>query len=89
LDVVSTEYQEQTSARAISGTIAAEVILPVTLPVSREISRNSRAHCMTKHISASVATERPTITLESQVSTMTMRGTSNTGNAERNAQPKT
>src|SRR5579862_8779418 len=67
-DVVSTEYHEQISATAMSGTTTTEVTLPAPLPVAREISRSSSAHCAAKHNSAKVATERPTMTLESQVS---------------------
>ena len=88
-DVVSTEYQEQTSATAISGTTTRDVVRPTSLPVAREISRSIKAHWATKHNSAIVATERPTTTLESQVSKMTMRCTSYTGKAERKAHPDT
>src|SRR5580692_2289060 len=75
-DVVSTEYQEQVSAIAMRGTRANAVILPTTLPAAREVSRNMSAHWATKHISAMVATVRPTMTLDNQESTMQMRGTS-------------
>ena len=66
--MVSTEYQEKSSATAMSGTTASAVTLPTPLPVARDISRSSSAHCAAKHSSAKVATERPTMTLESQVS---------------------
>src|SRR5579862_3716047 len=82
-EVVSTEYQEQVSAITISGTTAREANLPTTLPDAREVSCSISAHCATKHSSAIVATERPTMTLGSQVLNRQMRGTSNTGNALR------
>ena len=47
------------------------------------------AHCAAKHSSATVATVRPTKTLESQVSNRQMRCTSARGRNERKAQPKT
>ena len=50
---------------------------------------SSKAHWATKHNSATVATDRPTMTLDSRESTRTMRGMSYTGNTERNAQPNT
>ena len=73
----------------MSGTITTAVTLPTPLPVAREISRSMSAHCAAKHSSAKVATVRPTMTLESQVSNSTTRGTSKTGRAERYAQPST
>jgi hypothetical protein len=75
-EVVSTEYQEHVSAITIRGTRASEVTLPTTLPAARELSRNISAHCATKHNSATVATERPIMTLDSQESTTQKRGTS-------------
>ena len=51
--------------------------------------RNTIAHCAAKQSSATVATERPTITLESQVSNRQIRCTSARGSTERNAQPNT
>ena len=69
--------------------LAALLALSTLLPVAREISRSIKAHWATKHNSAIVATERPTTTLESQVSKMTMRCTSYTGKAERKAHPDT
>ena len=74
--MVSTEYQENSSATAISGTTTTEVTWPTPLPVAREIARSSSAHCAAKHSSAKVATERPTMTLESQVSNRQKRCTS-------------
>src|SRR5262245_28498806 len=87
--VVSTEYQEQVSATTINGTITRAVDAPSTLPVACDDARSSSAHCATKHSSATVATERPITTLASHESTITSRGTSNTGTNERYAQPAT
>src|SRR6201999_1968879 len=47
------------------------------------------AHCAAKQTSATVATERPTATLDSQVSNRQIRCTSARGKNERNAQPNT
>jgi hypothetical protein len=88
-DVVSTEYHEHISAITINGNTTYDVARAVMQPVSRDVWRNISAHCATKHNSATVATERPTTTLDSQVLTTTSRCTSNTGNTERNAQPNT
>src|SRR5882762_1276932 len=74
--VVSTAYQEHASAIAMSGTSATDTILATTLPVARAVSRSIKAHWPAKHNSARVATERPTMTLESQVSNRPRRGTS-------------
>src|SRR5260370_32751602 len=84
-DVVSTEYHEQTSATAISGTSVAATARTALLPAECAIARNHRVHCPTKHSSATVATERPTMTLQSQESKMQTRGTSNTRKTERKA----
>src|SRR5260370_28476325 len=88
-DVVSTEYQEQASAIAIRGTTASETAVPNAQRAAREISLSINAHCPTKHNSATVATDRPTITLDSQWLNRQMRGTSYTRKADRNAQPST
>ena len=88
-EVVSTEYQEHSSAIAIIGSSAREVATPKRLPASRAASRSSSAHCATKHSSATVATLRPTTTLDQKLSTITSRGTSYTGHHERHAQPRT
>jgi hypothetical protein len=64
-------------------------MLPTTLSVAREVSRSITAHWPTKHNSAHVATERPTMTLDTQESNIQMRGPSKTGNTERKAQPNT
>src|SRR5262252_2357826 len=85
--VVNTEYQEQLSATAINGTITRAAEVPNPLPVACDDARSSSAHCATKHSSATVATERPITTLASHESTITSRGTSNTGMNERYAQP--
>ena len=47
------------------------------------------AHCAAKQISATVATERPTKTLDSQVSNRQIRCTSARGSNDRKAQPNT
>src|SRR5438132_6531743 len=82
LDVVSTEYHEQSSAITISGSTVRETAFAVVHPVARAVCRNMSAHCATNASSASVATERPTMTLDSHVLKRQMRGTSNTGSAE-------
>src|SRR3984885_4282693 len=81
LDVVSTEYQEQTSAIAMSGTSASDTAVPSALCALPEISLSIKPHCPTKHSSATVATDRPTMTLDSQWSNRQMRGTSYPGQA--------
>jgi hypothetical protein len=40
LEVLSTEYQEQISATAISGNTASDANLPTALPVEREVTRH-------------------------------------------------
>ncbi len=47
------------------------------------------AHCTAKAISATVATERPTMTLDSQVSNRQIRCTSARGRNDLKAQPNT
>src|SRR5689334_3313052 len=76
LEVVSTEYQEQVSATTINGTMARDTRTAAALPTTCPTPRSSKAHCAAKHSSATVATERPTITVESHESTMTWRCTS-------------
>src|SRR5262245_28530610 len=88
-DVVSTAYHEHSSATAISGTISRETTRTMGPPSASGVSRSKSAHWATKHSSAAVATERPTMTLENHVLKRTSRGMSNTGTAERNAQPNT
>ncbi len=43
-DVVSTEYQEQASAIAMSGTTASDTAVPSALRAAREISLSINAH---------------------------------------------
>ena len=59
------------------------------LPATAATSRSMSAHCAAKHNSATVATERPMMMLQNQVSRRHIRGTSNTGRIERYAQPNT
>src|SRR3954453_499110 len=77
-DVVSTEYHEHASATASSGTTSRATTCACMLPVALAVSRVSSAHWIAKHSSATVATERPTIALETHESTSVTRGTSNT-----------
>ncbi len=84
-----TAYHEQHSATAISGTMIREIFFAVSEPVSLPSARSTIAHWMTKHSSATVATERPTMTLDSQVSNRQIRCTSARGSTERKAQPIT
>ncbi len=88
-DVVSTEYQEHTSAIAMSGRRSREAVSVTMLSVIFPVARSSNAHCAAKHSSAIVATDRPITTLDNQVLITVSRGTSKTGKDERNAQPKT
>ena len=83
LRVVSTAYQELTSAMAISGTMACATHRLKRWPVVSAPPLNSSAHCAAKLSSAMVATVRPTSTLDAKESTMTTRGTSNTGRKDR------
>jgi hypothetical protein len=87
--VVSTEYQEQTSATKIMGMTTRAATLPTTLPVTRELSRSISAHWAMKQSSATVATDRPTAALDRMEFTSATRGTSKTGRTDRYAQPKT
>ena len=75
-EVVSTEYQEHVSATTMRGTSMTEVAMPTVLRAAREISFSSKAHWATKHSSATVATDRPTATPDSQWSNRQIRGTS-------------
>src|SRR5262245_11687717 len=56
-DVVSTAYHEQSSASAMSGTIASDTFRTTSLRVARALSRSIHAHWVAKHNSARVATE--------------------------------
>jgi len=60
----------------MSGTTANDATRPNVLRVAREISFKSNAHWATKHSSATVATDRPMMTLDSQWLNRQMRGTS-------------
>ncbi len=87
--MVSTAYQEQHSAIRISGTMIHATFSTVSDPVIEPSCCRMIAHCRTKQTSATVATERPTSTLDSQVSNRQMRCTSARGSTERKAQPNT
>src|SRR4029077_6421431 len=87
--VVMTAYQEQPSASAISGTPALAMFFAVSELATLPGTDSTMAHCAAKQSSATVATERPTMTLESQVSNRQMRCTSARGSTERKAQPST
>ena len=87
--LVSTAYQEKHSAITISGTITAAAFSVVSAPVMVPSCCRKIAHCAAKAISATVATLRPTVTLESQVSNRQMRWISARGRKERKAQPNT
>jgi hypothetical protein len=50
------------------GTSRSDTLLATTLPVDLAVAFSTRAHWLMKHNSATVATERPTATLDSQVS---------------------
>ena len=87
--MVSTAYQEKHSASRISGTIALAAVRVVSAPAIQPSWFRMIAHCAAKQTSATVATERPTRTLESQVSNRQIRCTSARGRTDRNAQPNT
>ena len=87
--LVSTAYQEKTSAITISGTITSAAFRVVSAPVMVPSRCRMIAHWMAKQTSATVATVRPTMTLDSQVSNRQMRCTSARGSSDRNAQPNT
>ena len=57
----------------INGTITQAAIKTVSAPVIVPNWCRMIAHCATKAISATVATDRPTTTLESQVSNRQIR----------------
>src|SRR3569833_960836 len=88
-DVVRTAVHEQISAVRIRGRMSRDTIRAVRLPVAWAMAWNRTAHCAAKQSSAAVATERPTMTLENQVSNRPSRGMSYTGTTERKAQPNT
>src|ERR1700685_1160262 len=87
--VETTAYQEKHSARAISGTIILEMLFAVSECATLPSSRKTMAHWSAKQSSATVATERPISTLDSQVSNRQILCTSARGRIERKAQPKT
>src|SRR5687767_6178787 len=66
--VVNTPYQQQHCATTISGTIAQAAVNAMSAPAIPPSWLRTRAHCAAKQISATVATDRPTSTLDSQVS---------------------
>jgi len=71
--VVSTAYHEKHSAIRISGTIAHAAFKVVSAPVIMPSRCRIIAHCAAKQISATVATDRPTTTLDSHVSNKQIR----------------
>src|ERR1700689_2991183 len=87
--VVMTAYQEQISASTIVGTMAFEIFFAVSELATLPSAKSTMAHCAAKQSSATVATERPTMMLESHVSNKQMRCTSVRGRTERKAQPST
>ena len=84
-----TAYQEQASATTITGTIAFATFRAASEFAAFANSRKTIAHWTAKQISATVATDRPTKTLDSQVSNRQIRCTSARGRTERKAQPNT
>ena len=87
--MVSTAYHEKHSAIRINGTITRAAFKVVSAPVIVPSWCRIIAHCAAKQISATVATVRPTTTLDSQVSNRQIRWTSARGSNDRKAQPKT
>ena len=87
--MVSTACHEKHSAIRISGTITQAMFMAVSAPVMAPSWCRIIAHCAAKQTSATVATERPTATLDSQVSNRQIRCTSARGSNERKAQPNT
>ena len=72
-----------------SGTITQAAATVVSAPVTVPSWWRITAHCAANAISATVATERPTNTLDSQVSNRQIRCTSARGRIDRKAQPNT
>src|SRR5215510_5502447 len=87
--LVSTACHEKHSAIRINGTITHAAFKVVSAPVIVPSLYRAIAHCAAKQISATVATDRPIMTLDSQVSNRQMRWTSARGRNDLNAQPKT
>ena len=75
--------------RSISGTITHAAFNVLSAPVMVPSRCSSIAHCTAKQSSATVATERPTMTLDSQVSNRQIRCTSARGRNDLKAQPNT
>ena len=73
----------------INGTITHAAFKVVSAPVIVPSWCRMITHCATKEISATVATDRPTTTLDSHVSNRQIRCTSARGRNELNAQPNT
>src|SRR5215472_11724622 len=74
---------------SIKGTISHAALNVVSAPVIVPSWYRTMAHCAAKQISATVATDRPTVTLDNQVSNKQIRWISARGRNDRNAQPKT
>jgi hypothetical protein len=87
--LVSTACHEKHSAITINGTIAHAAFKVVSAPVIVPSWCRMTAHCAAKAISATVATDRPTTTLDSQVSNRQIRCTSARGRNDLKAQPNT
>jgi len=87
--VVSTAYHEHPSATTMSGSSANDTACTNGLAANDAARCSMRAHWAAKHNSATVATDRPTSTLDSRESMRTMRGISITGRTERKAHPAT
>jgi hypothetical protein len=87
--VVNTPYHEQHCAMRISGTIAHATVKAVSTPAIPPRWCRTMAHWAAKQTSATVATDRPTRTLDSQVSNRQIRCTSARGRNDLKAQPKT
>ena len=87
--LVSTACQEKHSAIRTSGTITHAAVRVVSAPVIVPSWCSIIAHCTAKATSATVATVRPTVTLDSHVSNRQIRCTSARGRNDLNAQPKT
>src|SRR6187402_40790 len=64
LEVVRTAVQEQISAVMIMGMISFDTMRAVALEVDSAVAWSITAHCAAKASSATVATDRPTMTLE-------------------------
>ena len=65
-----TAYHEQASAAATTGTIALAMLPALSARAARASALSTIAHCTMKQSSATVATDLPTNTLDSQVTTL-------------------